>query len=158
MNKSTVLHTIRQVLTIELHAQQQTAAAARDEATSEESRPENKYDTRSLEASYLAGALAERLRTLRQLCAFFEAWRPQDFTEDDPIAVGALVELHESERSWLCLLVPRGGRKVTVDGTSITLLSPAAPLGRALADAFTGDEVTFYSPRGERTVVVHAVW
>lgn len=158
MKKSTVLQTIRQALAAELQAQQQTAAAARDEATSEESRPENKYDTRSLEASYLAGALAKRLLALKQLCAFFEAWQPPEFTEDDPIAVGALVDLHEGERSWLCLLVPRGGRKVTVDGTPITLLSPAAPLGRALTDALTGDEVTFDSPRGERTVEVHAVW
>ena len=158
MNKSTVLQAIRLALARELHAQQQTAAAARDEATSEESRPENKYDTRSLEASYLAGALSERLRSLKQLCAFFDAWQPPAFTEDDPIAVGALVELHEGERSWLCLLVPRGGRKVTVDGTPITLLSPAAPLGSALADALTGDEVTFLSPRGERAVEVHAVW
>jgi len=158
MNKSTVLQAIRQALAVELHAQQQTAAAARDEATSEESRPENKYDTRSLEASYLAGALAERLRALKQLCAFFEAWRPSEFTEDDPIAVGALVELREGDRSWLCLLVPRGGRKVTVDGIPITLLSPAAPLGRALTDALMGDEVMFHSPRGERAVEVHAVW
>ena len=158
MNKSTVLHAIQMALAAELHAQQQTVAAARDEATSEESRPENKYDTRSLEASYLAGALAERLRALKQLCAFFDSWQPPEFTEDDPIAVGALVELHEGERSWLCLLVPRGGRKVNVDGTQITLLSPAAPLGRALADAQSGDEVTFLSPRGERAVEIRAVW
>jgi len=158
MNKANVLATIRASFAAELAAQLKTAAAARDEATSEESRPENKYDTRSLEASYLAGALAQRILALRQLCAFFETWHPPAFTDEAPIAVGALISLAEDERSWLCLLVPRGGRKVTVDGAVVTLLSPAAPLGRALLGAVEGDEVEFRSPRGARAVEISEVW
>jgi len=158
MNKADVLTAIRGVLAAEFAAQKQTAAAALDEATSEESRPENQYDTRSLEASYLAGALAERLAALGQLCAFFDAWQPEDFTEDDPLAVGALVSLAEGDREWLCLLVPRGGRTVTIDGSTVTLLSPGAPLGAALLGCEEGDEVEFASPRGTRVVEVSTVW
>ncbi|MFT5683408.1 MAG: transcription elongation GreA/GreB family factor [Myxococcota bacterium] len=158
MNKATVLTAIRQALAVELAAHKQTVAAALDEATGEESRPENQYDTRSLEASYLAGALADRLSVLRQLCGFFEAWKPQDFTENTPLAVGALVQLTEEDDEWLCLLVPRGGRKVTFDGITVTLLSPGAPLGAALMGCEEGDEVDFSSPRGVRSVEVSAVW
>jgi transcription elongation GreA/GreB family factor len=158
MSKAAVLAAIRDVLAEELAAQKETAAAALDEATSEESRPENQYDTRSLEASYLAGALAERLAMLRQLCAFFDTWQPADFTGDAPIAVGALVSLAEEDEEWLCLLVPRGGRKVSIDGAVVTLLSPSAPLGAALLGHVEGDEVEFHSPRGARTVEISAVW
>ena len=157
MEKSAVLAAIRAVLADELAAQLQTASDARDEATSEESRPENKYDTRSLEASYLAGALSERLLVLKRLCSFFAEWSPPDFTEDDPIAVGALIALEEGDRERWCLLVPQGGRTVQVGGRPITLLSPASPMGRALVDAFEGDEVEVRTPRGVRSIAVISV-
>ncbi len=146
MSKAAVLAAIRDVLAEELAAQKETAAAALDEATSEESRPENQYDTRSLEASYLAGALAERLAMLRQLCAFFDTWQPADFTGDAPIAVGALVSLAEEDEEWLCLLVPRGGRKVSIASVACALtaqgqvgrpLTGSSPLGPSIAKVGT---------------------
>lgn len=156
MKKSDVIQVIRDTLTQELAAQQKIATAARDEATGEESKPENQYDTRSVEASYLAGALSERILALRRLCAFFNSFSPPPFGEDDAIAVGALVELEEEEadRRWWCLMVPQGGRTVTVKGTAVTLLSPAAPMGQALAGAVLEEAIEFDSPRGIRTIEV----
>ena len=48
----------------ELEVIKKSAEIAHDDATHEESRAENKYDTRGLESSYLAGAQMERVRIL----------------------------------------------------------------------------------------------
>ena len=54
MNKEALRDEICRRLRAQLSLQTGAAALARDEAISEESRPENKYDTHSQEAAYLA--------------------------------------------------------------------------------------------------------
>ena len=53
MRKTAVIAAVRNALEAELRALVAAASLALDEATSEESKAENKYDTRSLKASYL---------------------------------------------------------------------------------------------------------
>ena len=48
-----------------------TLNAVVDAATNTESKPENKYDTRALEASYLAGAQQERLNEMKGMRRVF---------------------------------------------------------------------------------------
>lgn len=45
------------------------AVATYEAATHEESKPENEYDTRGLEASYLAGAQSKRAGEIEELLA-----------------------------------------------------------------------------------------
>ncbi len=45
----------------------EAALATYEAATHEESKPENEYDTRGLEASYLAGAQAKRTAEIEEL-------------------------------------------------------------------------------------------
>ena len=54
MNKTTVRNLIVAQLRAALELQTRAALLSRDEAISEESRPENQYDMRSQEAAYLA--------------------------------------------------------------------------------------------------------
>ena len=66
MNKKALI----ELVLIELKRQHQTlfnsALEAKSAATDEESKAENKYDTRGLEASYLAGAQAKRTTELEE--------------------------------------------------------------------------------------------
>ena len=54
-----------------LEAAERAQAIAADEATSEQSKAEGKYDTRATEASYLARGQAERVVELRELVAWY---------------------------------------------------------------------------------------
>src|SRR5215470_16624733 len=88
-----------------------TAAArdAREAATHEEAKPENDKDTRAIEAAYLAGAQADRVRELERTANALEFLVLRDFRDGEPIGLGAIVELdHEGTRS-LCFVAPAGG-------------------------------------------------
>lgn len=117
---------------------------AYETATHEENIAENKYDTLGLEAAYLTQGQARRLAECE---ADLEAYRHhgvRTFDEDDPIAVGALVELSdEAGNGQFLLLGPAaGGLKISANGCEIMVITPSAPLGKALLNASVGDSVS----------------
>lgn len=113
---------------------------ALDEATGAESKAENKYDTRSLEASYLAAGQGARLLDLRQLLAAVEGWEVRP--AGDAAAVFDLVAVGlNAPGAWLLLAPSGGGRRVRVAGADVLLVTPDAPLGRAVLGARADDEV-----------------
>ena len=64
MNKRTLIEKIIAKLAEEVASYARSAKASQAEATDEQSQPENKYDTRGLEAAYLAhGQSRQELRT-----------------------------------------------------------------------------------------------
>ena len=138
---------LRQAILDQLHAElaRQTGAAqlARDEAISEESRAENKYDTHSQEAAYLAEGQARLAGEIEQNLEYYAAMPLPDFGPDDVIALGAVVEMKGRGRTAWYFLGPRaGGLEVEVDGREVLVLTPQSPLGRALLGRRTGDVVT----------------
>lgn len=115
--------------------------AALDEATGSESRPENKYDTRSTEASYLAAGQGERVLALRRLVAFLAEFNP-DAPAGGAVAQGSLVEIDGDDGStWFFLAPDGGGRRVVVDGDSVVVVTPASPAGKALLGTKEADNV-----------------
>ena len=115
-------------------------AIAHDEATSEESKSEGKYDTRATEASYLARGQAERVVKLRALVRWFEQLDID--TRHERIGIGSLVVLDGEGREPQTLLVcPMGGEKLAIDGAEVRTISLASPLGRAMAKLEEGDDV-----------------
>ena len=158
VDKSAVVLAVRAALDDELRSLVAAASMALDEATSEESKAENKYDTRSLEASYLAGAQSERALALKQVIAFWNVFQPRAYIADTPIGAGALVQVEDERGARWCLLAPSGGgRRVTVDGVEVTVVDLRTPLGRALVGAVEGDEVEVGTPQGVRWLEVVAV-
>ncbi|MCA9489293.1 MAG: GreA/GreB family elongation factor [Myxococcales bacterium] len=141
-----VLEVLRGTLTRELDALGRATAMARDEATSAESRPENQYDTRALEASYLAAGQGERLEDLKRLVAWAQTLGPE---APSRVEAGALVELEDDRgRTRTLLVAPRGGMTFDVDGRSIQVVSASSPLGSALGGLEEGEEEEVDSPDG----------
>lgn len=139
----------------QLDAAERGAAAAQDEATSAEAKPENKYDTRSVEASYLARGQAERVASLRQILGFVRALPSAMGEIDGPAGVGRLVGLHDAgdAPSWWFLAPGGGGTVVTVGREEIRVVTPDAPVGAALRGAHVDDEIELNG----RTFVVVSV-
>lgn len=145
MDKSAVLKALAAEVAVELDAVERVAAMARDEASSEESKAEGKYDTRATEASYLARGQAWRVAELRRLSAWmqvFDATVPRDVVE-----VGALVDLGGHRDAWV-FVGPIGGPKVQVDSRTLRMISLDSPLGGAMAGMSEGEGFAVDSPQG----------
>lgn len=145
MNKGPILQLFLNELERELNTLVEAAFQAREAATSEESKPENKYDTRGLEASYLAGAQAKRASELRDFMDHLKRLEMKDFSKQDPIEATALVRVvsdHDGERTFF--IVPKeGGAKVEHNGRVIFVISPDSPMGQALMLKKVGDVFEF---------------
>jgi transcription elongation GreA/GreB family factor len=155
LQKDRVFEALRATLRDELEAVGRGAAMARDEATSAESRPENQYDTRALEASYLAAGQGERLAAARALSGWAEVATARPTSR---IEAGALARLDGPAGGQWVLFAPRGGLELAVDREKVTLISVSSPLGTALAGLGADDEVEVDSPTGVRRWSVDAVW
>lgn len=149
MDKQRVLSGLRAQLAEQLEDLRAAAAAAREGATHEEAKPENEYDTRGLEQSYLAGAQTARVEALASALAWLEDYRPPVLSDDDPVQVGAcvIVDDGEGERAYF-ICGSGGGTKVDVDGVRWWVLTPQSPLGRLLIKKRVGDVVE-HIVRGE---------
>jgi len=138
--KSELLELIRAELRNRLERLAKAAMDAHAAATDPGSKAESKYDTRSLEESYLATGQARQVRELAETLRIFENLRAADFSDRDEIASGALVEVERGAERLFFLLVPSaGGLEIFSEGREITLLSPESPLYLALVGKRAGD-------------------
>lgn len=151
MTKNGLIALIKEHLERELAGLAEAARSAHDAATNAESKPENQYDTRALEASYLAGAQARRAGELHEMLTRYHNLPVKEFDDDAIIELTALVELERDESTaWYFLGPCGGGIKVEHCGQLIVVITPAAPLGRQLVGKECGESVTVRSPAGAR--------
>lgn len=148
MKKSEVLSLIIDQIAADAELYLRAAKAAQFEATDEQSKAENKYDTRGLEASYLARGQSRQAAEAEQALQQFRALANVSFTPDSPIDLGALVELKERRsRSFFFVGPSMGGTEVTLEGEEVTVVTPPSPLGQQLVGRKTGDRIKL--PSGE---------
>ena len=146
LDKKTVVQAIRSHVLEQLNGLIQMTAMARDEATGGESKAENKYDTRALEASYLAAGQGQRLAELRTSASWYDSF---DVTRAfQSVTVGALVHLESDGGERWVFLAPSGGTRIHIDAHRVDVVSPSSPVGRALLGQHEDDEVTLTTPGG----------
>ena len=118
------------------------AQEAREAATHEESVAEDKYDTRGLEASYLAGAQARRVAELEWIIHSYQNLEIVDYGPSASIGITALVELAAESRKRYFFLAPKGGGiLIEVDSINVQIVAPDSKLGSELMGKSVGDEV-----------------
>ena len=140
VNKASLRQQILLQLRQELERQASAAETSRDEAISEESRAENKWDTHSQEAAYLAEGQAKLAAEIGANIELYTTLPLPEFTLREPIAVGALVELESGgNRTWYFIGPRAGGLEVSSEGRTILVLTPQSPLGRQLIGKREGD-------------------
>ena len=141
MKKRAILQKIVARLTEELQVYFRAAQFSRAEATHESSKAENKYDTRGLEASYLARGQSKQAAEIQSAIADFEKLPFKKFGADEPIGLGALVELEHGGEKTLYFIGPRaGGTEVLHDKREILVITPQSPLGEQLMGKKNGDQ------------------
>ncbi len=142
MNKRALIKKILAQLTAELEVYFRAAHAAHAEATHEQNKAENKYDTRGLEASYLARGQSRQAMETKAAIAAFEKLVPRKFGAGDPVDLGALVEVEQRSERTLYFIGPKaGGTEVVHAGREILVITPQSPLGAQLQGKKTGERL-----------------
>ena len=140
MNKRALIKDIVAKLTSELELYFRAAQSSRAEASHEQNKPENKYDTRGLEASYLARGQSRQAAELETAIAEFEKLDARKFAAGEAIGMGALVELETGAETSFYFIGPRaGGMEVARDKQKVLIITPLSPLGAQLMDKKQGD-------------------
>jgi transcription elongation GreA/GreB family factor len=139
MNKTSLLTQIVAALGESLELLGRAAHASHLEATHESSRAESKYDTRGLEAAYLAGGQARQAREIMDSMKAYGSLVTRDFGPADLIDLTAVVKLETDGAPALYFIGPKsGGVEVNYKGDEITVITPQSPLGQNLVGKKAG--------------------
>lgn len=140
MNKQKLVAAFIERLEADLAAAMQAAQATYEAATHEESKPENEYDTRGLEASYLAGAQAKRVGEIEEVLTLFKSLDFRNFSSNEAIDSMALVEVESNKKAIYLLVMPKGGGfAIKHEGHTIQIITPSSSLGEAIVGSKEGD-------------------
>jgi transcription elongation GreA/GreB family factor len=139
MKKALLLRQIVAKLTESLEVLEKAARASHEEATHESNKAENKYDTRGLEAAYLAGGQARQAKEILNSITVYEGLATRDFAPGDPIDLTALVELETDGNRSTYFIGPRnGGLEIEFHRKEIMVITPQSPLGQNLMGRKSG--------------------
>jgi transcription elongation GreA/GreB family factor len=155
----------------ELETMRRAARDAREAATHEEAKPENDKDTRALEASYLAGGQAARVRDLEAAIKVVAGMKLLELDPGKSIVLSAVVTLEDENKVRATFFVaPFGGGTMLkaalgASSTSVQVVTPPSPLGRALLGRTEGEVIEVRgvglraSPQGAaREMTIVDVW
>jgi transcription elongation GreA/GreB family factor len=143
MTKRDLIQAILDRLAAELELYFRAARAAHAEATHEQSKAENKYDTRGLEASYLARGQSRQAAEIAEALKRYEALPVRDFGTDEPIDLGALVEIEmKGEKSCYFMGPCAGGTEIEFEKKEILVITPQSPVGQQLMGKRQGERFT----------------
>lgn len=134
MDKQKILDQLLLQLEANLAALVSSAFAAKEAATSEESKAENKYDTRGLEASYLAGAQAKRTDEFQLAIHKLKKLNLRTYTESSKVDLTAVVtvDVNGELKKHFFILPIAGGTKVVVDNNEYNVITPDSLVGSSL--------------------------
>jgi transcription elongation GreA/GreB family factor len=143
MNKAQLVKRIVAGLSESLEVLEKAARASHAEATHESSKAESKYDTRGLEAAYLAGGQARQAREIMESIKVYQNLVLKDFAPDEPVDLTSVVELDTDGQRFEYFIGPRnGGLEIAFGRKEITVITPQSPLGQTLMGKRAGDRWT----------------
>ena len=141
MNRSSLISALLTHLRSEWAASLQAARATAAAATDADSKAENKYDTRNLEASYLARGQAFRVAELQEAVSAFEDLEVHPPLLGKTVRIGSMVKLQTPSEILFYFIGPAaGGTEIMHEGQEILVTTPASPLGKKLMGCKAGDQ------------------
>lgn len=147
IDKERLLAQIIDQLNADLRTAMAASAAAHAAAINTETQPDNKYDTLSLESSYIAQGHANRAQQLRlELNAYRKLVLVDAGGEPQVIMTSIVAIQYESGMERLLFIGPAsGGMKLECDGKKIVIITPESPLCQSILGRETGDMVALCS-------------
>lgn len=156
LNKKLILDTLIENLKKELSEVESAANSTRDLATADDLKSEGKYDTRAIEASYLAGAQSKRVEELKLDIQMLEETELQESTK---LQMGSLALIeHNNQKRFYFLTSTSGGTMLTIDGHPILVISVFSPLGSEALGLSKGESFEVETPKQTRSYRVVEVY
>lgn len=158
MDKKLLIASIVDKLHEEMELIANAAISAHDEATHPNEKQENQFDTPGLETSFLAEGQVKVAAELREAADAFKELEMHSFAPDEPITLGALVEVEVRGEPTFFILGPKaGGVEVMFEGKQVTVLTPHSPLGHKLLGRHAGETIAPDPVPGARPLKVISV-
>lgn len=138
MNKQAVLNYLKDQLNAELKKAKDAYQTTKGHATSDELKAEGKYDTRSIEAGYLASAQQKRVNELEEDVKLLDEI---DLTlPNDTVSVGSLVEIEFNDMARNYFISSTSGGTMIKSESDVTLvISAFSPIGVEVIGLKPGD-------------------
>ncbi len=130
---------LREDLAVALDA----AKFAHETAADEENIPDNKYDTLSLEAAYLAEGEAKRVEEIEAALKAYEAVVLSESTGHQEVTLFSLVRLDNNSGDHITIFLGHeaGGVKIRYMNEPVTVVTTKSPLGSVILGTKVGDVV-----------------
>lgn len=145
MTKAEVIIILQKLLAEQVGVMKSALAVSNEGSSGDEAKSEGKYDTRAIEAAYLAEAQGTQLAQAEAALDVFQRFEAPDYGISDAVGPGALVEAEVDGDLCFFFLAPTGGG-ITTDflGCELTVITPDSRLYQSLTDKKMGD--TLESP------------
>src|SRR5688572_25311184 len=159
VRKKKLVQAVIEQLRADLALYHRAALAARAEATHEQSRAEHKYDTRGLEASYLARGQSRQVAEIEAAMEKFEKMEVREFGAGESIDTGAVVELSSGrEKNVYFIGLRAGGTEVKFEKREILVITAESPLGAQLIGKKQGEKHRLEIAGTKQEFTISAVW
>lgn len=147
--KEKILTQLKLNLQTDLECAIQAYETAHNLVTDEQLKSEGKYDTRAIEAGYLAGAQKRRKEELEHEIALLEEISLEHTGQS--VCVGSLAQVEYNQmKRWYFVSSTSGGTMLNIDGTGILVISAFSPLGSEMIGLTQGDSFELEAARGSR--------
>ena len=142
ITKRTIVQQVIKQLGLELENLAGASRTMHADASDEQNKAEDKYDTRGLETAYLASSQARLATETEAALAAYQTLTLRKFAASDPIDLTALVELESRGARDLYFIGPkRGGFEIQYKGAEVIVITTETPLGQQLIGKKTGDRI-----------------
>ncbi len=156
VDKKLILQNLIDNLRHELTELEAAANSARAEAIQDDYKAESKYDTRAIEASYLAGAQQKRVEEIKIDIQMLEEIEIKPSLK---IQMGSLVLIEFNNQARLYFLTSTsGGTMLTIDDQLILVISVFSPLGNEALGLSAGESFEVETPKAMRTYKILNVY
>jgi anti-sigma28 factor (negative regulator of flagellin synthesis) len=158
IDKKKIVNVLVEKLNTELKEVESAAKSTRDLATSSELKSEGKYDTRAIEASYLAGAQNKRVEEIKLDIQMLEDLSEQ-IEGSTKLQLGSLglIRCNGQERLYF-LSSTSGGSMLMIDNQPILVISVFSPIGDAALGLSAGESFEVETPKETRQYDVVQVY
>lgn len=154
--KEKILTQLKIQLQADLDAATQAYETAHNLVTDEQLKAEGKYDTRAIEAGYLAGAQKKRKEELEQEIALIEEVS-LDHT-NQKVCVGSLAQVeYNNMKRWYFVSSTSGGTMLNIDGVGVLVISAFSPIGSEMIGLEAGESFEVESAQGLREYQVISI-
>jgi transcription elongation GreA/GreB family factor len=143
LNKQQLITIIVSSLSQQLQKAITAANEAHAAAVDDQSVAETQYDTLAIEAGYLAEGQSRRVTEFQQAIDAYQALTNYNSNEKSKVTLGVLVQLSKDRprHHWFFIGPAAGGFRCKISEQSITVITPASPMGLALLGKQQDDDI-----------------